>query len=174
MIMESVLFAILAATAIVSGLGIITLRQPVHCALSFLVTLASLAGLYLLLWAPFIAVLQIIIYAGAIMVLFVFVMMLLHAQRGEGPTQYLRWQLPVTVVLAGLFLAVIAYFAVAASAALATVGDAPSPICPSTDLRSIEEMARCLFGPFLFPFEVASVVLLAALIGAVVLIKKSD
>ncbi len=173
--MEYILFGILSLVAVVSGVGVITLRQPVHCALSFLLTLASLAGLYLLLTAPFVAIIQIIVYAGAIMVLFVFVMMLLHAQRGEGPTQYLPWQGLVGGMLALLFLGLVSYFSIFANAAKTSVSPAPPVICQAPKgLGDIPSMAHCLFNQFLFPFELASVLLLAAMIGAVVLTKKVE
>jgi NADH-quinone oxidoreductase subunit J len=173
--MEYLLFGIMSLVAVISGIGVITLRQPVHCALSFLLTLASLAGLYLLLTAPFVAIIQIIVYAGAIMVLFVFVMMLLHAQRGEGPTQYLPWQGYVGGALALLFLGLVSYFTVLANASKSTAGQAAQTICKAPQgLGDIPSMARCLFDQFLFPFELASVLLLAAMIGAVVLTKKID
>jgi NADH-quinone oxidoreductase subunit J len=174
--MELVLFGILSLVAVVSAVGVITLRQPVHCALSFLLTLASLAGLYLLLSAPFVAVIQIIIYAGAIMVLFVFVMMLLHAQRGEGPTQYLPLQGLIGVILAGLFLGLIGFVSIVSTSA--EPSESPlatgAKICSGTNLTDISQMAHCLFNQFVFPFELASVLLLAAMIGAVVLSKKGD
>ena len=172
--MELILFGILSVTAIASGIGVITLRQPVHCALSFLLTLASLAGLYLLLNAPFVAVIQIIIYAGAIMVLFVFVMMLLHAQRGESQTNYLRLQGPAGLILSAVFLGLLASLTMAAMSTGATAQPTATKICEGTDLRNISQMGNCLFNQFIFPFEVASVLLLAALIGAVVLTKKSE
>ena len=172
--MEFVLFGILSVVAVVSGVGVITLRQPVHCALSFLLTLASLAGLYLLLNAPFVAVIQIIIYAGAIMVLFIFVMMLLHAQRGEGQTNYLRLQGPVGLILSAVFLGLLASLTVAATSAGTTAQPTVTRICEGTDLGNIPQMGNCLFTQFIFPFEVASVLLLAAMIGAVVLTKKSE
>jgi NADH-quinone oxidoreductase subunit J len=120
-------------------------------------------------------VIQIIVYAGAIMVLFVFVMMLLHAQRGEGQTDYLPRQGFVGVVLAGLFLGLIAYFSIAATSSAGGASQATKTICDASQgLSDIPSMANCLFTQFLFSFELASILLLAALIGAVVLTKKSD
>ncbi len=173
--MEYILFGIMSLVAIVSGVGVITLRQPVHCAPSFLLTLASLAGLYLLLSAPFVAIIQIIVYAGAIMVLFVFVMMLLHAQRGEGPTQYLPWQGIVGGALALIFLGLLSYSTIFANTAKTDTSSTVKAICEAPKgLENIPSMAHCLFNQFLFPFELASLLLLAAMIGAVVLTKKVD
>jgi len=166
--MELALFSMLAAVTVTSSLAVILLRQPVHSALSFLLTLASLAGLFWLLWAPFIAVIQIIIYAGAIMVLFLFVIMLLHAQRGEGPIERLRWQRPLAMALAILFFAGLAWLA-----------SIPSPKPVSFALLpaqsyALSELGRLLFTDFLLPFEIASVILLAAIVGAVVLGKRTE
>src|SRR2546425_9259644 len=92
-----------AALALVGGVGVIASRRPVYSALSLLVVLGSLAVDYLLLDAPFIAALQVIIYAGAIVVLFVFIIMLLHAQSGEDPEVRAVLPAPLGVVLCAAF-----------------------------------------------------------------------
>lgn len=103
--MEWVIFVPAAALAVAGGVGVIAARQPVHSAIALLVVLAALAVTYLLLAAQFIAVLQVIIYAGAIVVLFLFVVMLLHARSGEGPVEKLPRQRVAAAVFAALFLA---------------------------------------------------------------------
>lgn len=158
--MEAALFWIMAAVAIVSSLTMITRRQPVHSALAFLATLLSLAVLYLLLSAQFVAVMQIIIYAGAILVLFLFVIMLLHAQSGEGPKLKLRFQGPLAVALASVLFGGLSYLVL--SAAL------PAPHKPAP-VGTVQDVGIALFNQFLLPFEVASILLLIGIIGAVVL-----
>src|SRR3990172_11210959 len=106
--MELIVFVIAAAAALAGGIGVIASAQPVRSALSLLLVLGSLAVLYLLLAAQFIAVLQVIIYAGAIVVLFLFVIMLLHMRTGEGRATKLPRQRPAAIVLAAAFLAVVA------------------------------------------------------------------
>jgi NADH-quinone oxidoreductase subunit J len=165
--MEAVLFWIMAAVAIISSLTMITRRQPVHSALAFLATLLSLAVLYLLLSAQFVAVMQIIIYAGAILVLFLFVIMLLHAQSGESPQLKLRFQGLFAVVLALALFGGLSYLLLNSS--LAGAGEL-KPVPEGT----VQAVGITLFNQFLLPFEVASVLLLIGVIGAVVLTVRED
>lgn len=161
--MDVVLFGITAVCALAGGAGVILSRRPVHSALGLLVVLLSLAVDYLLLGAQFIAAAQVIIYAGAIVVLFVFIIMLLAAQSGEHAT-------------AGAFAgpagvpAVVALCALLA-AGLLTLVIRPYPAAPplSPSFGSIQDVGRALFGRYLLPFEAASLVLLAGMIGAVAL-----
>lgn len=163
--MEAVLFWIMAGVAIVSGLLTITRRQPVHSALAFLTTLLSLAVLFLLLNAQFVAVMQIIVYAGAILVLFLFVIMLLHAQSGEGSQLKLRFQGPLAIVLALMLFGGLSYLIV--NAALGQ----PQVTSPA---GTVQAVGTTLFAHFVLPFEVASVLLLIGIIGAVVLTAKEE
>lgn len=159
--MELVIFVLATVGALAGGLGVIASRQPVHSALSLLLVLGSLAVMYLLLAAQFIAVVQVIVYAGAIVVLFLFVIMLLHARSGEGRTEKLRWQRPVSLVLAAVFLAALAY----ALRAQATLSVAQ----PGPEFGTVQAVGRTLFASYLLPFEVTSVLLLAGIIAAVVI-----
>ena len=162
--MESILFWILAWAAVGSSLAMITQRSPVHSAIAFLGTLVSLAGLFLLLYAQFVAILQIIIYAGAILVLFLFVIMLLHAHAGEGLVEKIRLQRPLAIVLSLALLAGISLVFLQAG-----LSEAPTP---PAGMGTAEEVGKTLFDRFILPFEVASVLLLAGILGAVVLSKK--
>jgi NADH-quinone oxidoreductase subunit J len=164
--MSTVIFWVLALTAVGSSLVMITQRRPVHSAIAFLGTLVSLAGLFLLLFAQFVAILQIIIYAGAILVLFLFVIMLLHAHSGEGSVEKIRWQRPVALVLALALLVTTGLLFLSPGAGEA----APPP----AGMGTVESVGQALFDRFILPFEVASVLLLAGILGAVVLIKKED
>ncbi len=159
--MEVIIFALAALGAVAGGVGVIASRFPVRSALALLLVLGSLAVLYLLLAAQFIAVLQVIVYAGAIVVLFLFVVMLLHGRSGETTPSRLRWLTPAGVVLAATLLAVL----------LATVwfagGGRVAPV--GSEFGTAEAVGRTLFTAFLLPFEVASVILLVGIIAAVVI-----
>jgi NADH-quinone oxidoreductase subunit J len=155
-------FFILAAMAVAGAVSLIVQRHPIHSALSLIVVMAALAGLYLLLEAEFIAAIQIIVYAGAIMVLFVFVIMLLNAGVEE------RTSLSRTAFYAGMPLAMfllveLAYRVERASAPMAAQ---PSPAAATRGL------AMLLFQDFAFPFEATSILILIAILGAIVLAKR--
>jgi NADH-quinone oxidoreductase subunit J len=157
---EVVLFALAAAGALAGGVGVVASTLPVRNTLSLLLVLVCLAVLYLLLTAPLIAALQVIVYAGAIVVLFLFVVMLLHARRGEPPPDRLRAQRPLAVALVGALLAVLA----------AVVRTAPPALAPApADFGTAQAVGRVLFTTYLLPFEVASVILLVGIVAAVVL-----
>ena len=157
------LFAVIAALALAGGVGVIASRQPVHSALSLLLVLGSLAVDYLLLGAQFIAALQVIIYAGAIVVLFVFIIMLLHARGEEDLTS--RSVLPPAAAVSlgaafGLVLLIV------------LLGISPPPAAVDARFGTVQNVGRILFSRFLLPFEAASVLLLIGMIGAVALGKR--
>jgi NADH-quinone oxidoreductase subunit J len=159
-----VLFYIFAALAIAAAISVVAQRTPIFSALSLIVVLCSLAVVYLLLGAEFIAVLQVIVYAGAIMVLFVFVIMLLNAGR-EVPSQRSRiakWLgAPlVAALLAEVLLAVWKQFPAAGTLPAASLSAGPAAI------------GHLLFRNYVLPFEVTSILILVAILGAVVLAKK--
>jgi NADH-quinone oxidoreductase subunit J len=143
--------------------GVIASRRPVYSALSLLLVLGALAVDYLLLAAQFIAVLQVIVYAGAIVVLFVFIIMLLHARSGEGPRLGAVLPASLVVFLGGLC-------ASGLLSVLAGVKDEWPPVAPG--YGTVQQVGRALFGRYLLPFEAASVVLLIGMIGAVALGKR--
>jgi NADH-quinone oxidoreductase subunit J len=165
--MEAVLFYGLAAVALLSALVVVVQRNAIYSAFALIVTFCSLSGIYGLLGSPFIAVLQIIVYAGAIMVLFLFVLMLLNV-RSEGPTgERAR-------VLRGVALALVVLLALQLGMVIAGAGVGGGPA--EYDASTIR-IARILFSAsqvpsFLYAFEAAAVLILAALVGAVVLAKK--
>jgi len=162
--MDLGLFYLLAVLSLASAVGVVGQRNPTYSAFALIVTLCSLSGIYGLMGSPFIAALQIVVYAGAIMVLFLFVLMLLNVKReaaGEGPGRVLRG---VAVALASLF-------AVQVGVVLAGLNVRRGP-APGFD-ASTRRMAETLFSlPFLYVFEATSILILAALVGAVVLAKK--
>ncbi len=163
---EWIAFIGLAGVAVGSGLTMVLSRRPVHCAVVFLFTLLSLAGLFLILAAEFVGILQIIIYAGAILVLFLFVIMLLHAHSGEGPRVKLSFQPALAWLLS---FALLLGLGTALVGALLVV---PGP--PPEGLGTVEAVGTTLFARFLLPCEVTSVLLLIGAIGAVVLGRREE
>src|SRR5215207_4968085 len=162
--MEFVVFFVTAVVAIIGALMMLLTRNAIHSALFMLLNFSSIAVLYLLLRAPFLFAVQLIVYAGAIIVLFLFVVMLLGAERAEDETDRLAWQRPVALVMGLVLLAEAVYVFFLRSGAVmgtAAAGDETfgAPI----------KIGEALFTTYLLPFEITSVILLAALIGVVVL-----
>jgi NADH-quinone oxidoreductase subunit J len=166
--MELALFLITALVTVGAAVAMVLSHNAVHSALWLVLNFFGVAVLYLLLNAPFLAMIQITVYAGAIMVLFLFVIMLLGSEKGQEEVNGLPWQTPVALVL-GLLLLGIAGYAIfgANQPALPVAADG------AADYGRPESLARALFSTYLLPFEVAGVLLLVALVGAVVLTLKS-
>jgi NADH-quinone oxidoreductase subunit J len=153
-------FYFLSGLAILSGVLVITRKNPVHSALALILTLLSVAGLYLMLYAPFVAGVQIILYVGGIMVLFLFVIMLLNLQHAAEPTtrpiqQFLGYTTCAAFAL-GLVYYLVKY------AVFATLPDGPF----HADARTL---GIRIFEAYVFPFEMVSILLLAAIVGALYL-----
>lgn len=164
MTLPIVLFFLFAGIAVAGAIALIVAREPIHSALSLILVMVSLAVLYLLLGAEFIAAVQIIVYAGAIMVLFVFVIMLLNAGVEER-TNFSRLAKFAGVPLA-VFLAIeLGYWLVRGSQ-----GSAPSAVSSA----STRALSQLLFASFVLPFELTSILILIALLGAVVLARKES
>jgi len=166
------MFGITAALALAGGVGVIACRRPVHSALALLLVLLSLAVDYLLLDAQFIAVLQVIIYAGAIVVLFIFIVMLLAGHRGEGPGAGARLPAPLAVALCLLFAVGVLAVLAGPRAGRPPAGTPGVAGAAAPPFGTIQDVGRALFGRYLLPFEAASVVLLVGVIGAVALGKR--
>src|SRR3970282_2067055 len=146
-LMELALFIPFAALALAGGLGVMSPGRAIHSALSLLLVLSSLAVLYLLLGAQFIAVLQVIIYAGAIVVLFLFVIMLLHRAPADPAARGVRpWRAGATVAAALFFAALL-------SAVVRTRATADLGAVPASGFGTAEAVGRTLFTRFLLPFE---------------------
>jgi len=163
-----ILFIILAVTAVATAAGLLISRNAVYAALFLVLNFACVAIFYLLLGAPFIAMVQVTVYAGAIMVLFLFVIMLLGADKlpkGE----VLRWQRPLAIGAAVILFAEAAYLLVLRAQSNALLFD---PGTAENSMDSLRAMASMLFGQYLLPFEVTSILLLVAMVGAIVLTKK--
>jgi NADH-quinone oxidoreductase subunit J len=163
-----IIFWAFAGLAVLSALACITRRSPVASALWLVATLFCLAALFVLLDAQFIAVLQVLVYAGAIMVLFLFVIMLLNLGRA-GPTDLKGpLGLGVGVLLAGLLLVQLRVLRQAGPPLVG--GPAHSAVAGGQGM--IPPVAQPLFTTYLVPFEITSILLLAAIVGAVVLAKR--
>ena len=162
--MEQIVFFTVALLTIVAALFVISARNAVNSVLSLIVTFFGVAGLYIMLDAPFLAVVQLIVYAGAVMVLFLFVIMLLDLREGRKKLLPVSWFRLVGAGLAGLFSFLMAY----------TVQDLGHGFVPATHMGTIENIATLLFGKYFYLFELSSILLMAALVGAVVLSQKPE
>jgi NADH-quinone oxidoreductase subunit J len=160
------IFAICAIVAVAGAILLIAAREPIHSALALIMVMISLAVLYLLLGAPFIAAVQIIVYAGAIMVLFVFVIMLLN-MGVEERTNFSKMAKYAGVPLGVLLLLATAHFLAHSSAGAAIVNGAAGTTSTST-----RDLSTQLFQQYLFPFEATSILILIAVLGALVLARK--
>ena len=163
MTVEVILFGSLAFIAVAAALLMILTRNAVHSALFLVIVMSALAVFFLGLNGPFIAMVQVAVYAGAIMVLFLFVIMLLGAEQ-IGARLDRTWQLPLTLGLALIGLALGGWM---------LLNQAPAPIVdwPADQIvqGSAEAIGAQLYSTYLFPFEAVSVILLVAIVGAVVL-----
>jgi NADH-quinone oxidoreductase subunit J len=165
---EAILFSLFSTSAVVFAFNVIFQKNAVHCALHLVGVLLSLSGMFVLLNAQFIAAIQILIYAGAIMVLFLFVVMLLNV-RGEVPLLT-----PGAAKGFGFFFALIVLVELVwVVLTRGGVEGTPEPAAPlPPGFGSPAEIGRILYTTWLFPFEVTSILLLIAVIGAVVLAKR--
>jgi NADH-quinone oxidoreductase subunit J len=163
--MAFVVFVIVAVVAVGSALGLVLRRNAIHGALFLVVNLGSIAVFYLMLGAEFLAAAQVIVYAGAIMVLFVFAIMVLipgKEETGPDPRRALRlWGLPA----GGALLLLVAWRVVRGTGAAPPAGATAPP-------GGVEVIGRLLFTDYLFPFELTSVLLLAAMVGVLLLARR--
>ncbi len=163
--MEHVFFFYFAAVIVVTSVLVVALRNPVYSALSLLIMFFHVAGLYVTLHAEFLAAVQIIVYAGAILVLYLFVVMLLNV---KGEDRY-HAQLPVAGLLGLLLLAEVLILAFAAGRPVTTADGVRQAVAEAGNTEALGEL---LYSTYLFPFEVASLILLVAMIGAIILAKR--
>jgi NADH-quinone oxidoreductase subunit J len=164
--MLALLFILFGAMAIGCGLAVVAQRNPLYSAISLIGVFISLACLYVMLAAPFIAAVQVIVYAGAIMVLVVFVIMLLNIQEEEHRRQRLKFLVPVAVTLAAVLIAEVAFilFTVQESRVL--------PGASTSDVGVTQSIGTALFTKYLLPFEITSILLLMAIVGAMTLARR--
>ncbi|MBN1287232.1 MAG: NADH-quinone oxidoreductase subunit J [Anaerolineae bacterium] len=164
----TVIFLVVAAVAILAAIGMLLSENAIHSALFLILNLACVAFFYQMLNAPFMAMVQITVYAGAIMVLFLFVIMLLGAERLRTPHGRFAWQVPVAFVLAVVFVVTVV---------VAVLGGGLRDMPPPPAMTEVEaaayggpeQIGEALFTRYVLPFEMVAVLLLASMIGAVVL-----
>ena len=160
---ELILFFVLAAVAVGGAINLIVQTHPIHSALALIVVMVALAGIYLLLGAELLAMVQIIVYAGAIMVLFVFIIMLLNAGLEE------RTSLSRAATYVGLPCGVLLTALLAWRMTLSQ----PGPLTAGTESAEVSRtLSRLLLTNYVFPFELTSILILVAILGAVVLAKR--
>ena len=164
MIPDMALFLGLAAVAVLTAIAMIASRNAIYSVLFLVLNFLTVATLYLLLNAAFIAMVQVTVYAGAIMVLFLFVLMLLDLKKDEGNRKSRRPMQIVGSVIAGILVVELGIMLRAGASAM--------PDAASGPVGSTKAIGQLLFTQYLFPFEVASVLLLSAIIGAVILAKR--
>lgn len=163
---DLLIFFVLAALAVLGALSLIFQRHPIHSALSLIVVMVALAGLYLQMGAEFVAAVQIIVYGGAIMVLFVFVIMLLNAgveERTDMSKLAGTAGIPLGVALLGFLAAAIARSHEGAQTGVQTGA-----------IASTKDISTMLFREFVYPFELTSVLILVAILGAIVLAQRES
>ena len=166
MTVDLILFFVLALVAVSSAIGMLASRNAIYSALFLIVNFGTVAVFYLLLNASFLALAQVTVYAGAIMVLFLFVIMLLGAADQVSSTPSLPWQRPLAIGLGVVLLAEIGYMLATRSGML------PSPEQLPADFGSPAAIGLMLFNQYLLPFEIISILLLVAMVGAIVLTRR--
>ena len=158
-------FYLLSGIMLIGGILVITRKNPVHSALALIVTLLAQASIYLMLYAPFVAGVQIILYAGGIMVLFLFVIMLVSIDRSVKERQFNSQWIVGMIAATALGVLFIAVF-------LKGKNIFPEHALPVIENDNTQKVATMLYGQYMFAFEIASLLLLVAIIGAVVMAKK--
>ena len=165
--LQGIAFYLLAATAVVSGLLVVTARNPVHSVLWLILAFFSAAGLFVLLGAEFLAMLLVVVYVGAVAVLFLFVVMMLDVdflKLREGFARYL----PLAIIIAGVLLVEMILVSIAVVQGGAANG-LEAPGVPGPDVTNVEAIGRVLYTDYIYFFQAAGIVLLIAMIGAITL-----
>lgn len=165
--LQGIAFYLLAAVAVVAGLLVVTAKNPVHSVLWLILAFFSSAGLFVLLGAEFLAMLLVVVYVGAVAVLFLFVVMMLDVDFVRLREGYARY-LPLAAIVAGVLLAemVMISLAVVSGGAAAEV---TGPAVATADASNVETIGRVLYTDYVYFFQAAGIVLLIAMIGAIVL-----
>jgi NADH-quinone oxidoreductase subunit J len=164
--MEQIFFYIFAVIAVISAIAVVSVRNPVHSAVYLIVCFLQVAAIFILLRAPFLAAVQVFIYVGAVMVLFLFAVMVLDVGKESFGEHMHSQAIPAVITVAGL-LAVAIW--------MISTGRLTAPLGPYTEealAKNTEVIGKALYTQYIFPFEVVSLLLLIALIGAVVLVLK--
>jgi NADH-quinone oxidoreductase subunit J len=167
--LELILFYIFAAIAVISAILVITGHNVVHSAAFLGATLFAVAGIFLTLHAEFLAGVQVIVYVGGILVLFVFVIMLIAVERSVHERQFNR-QWTIALITSGILITELAYALYRGRDSLVLPPLVPPVAAPAAG--NSEQVGTALYTSYLLPFEIASILLLVAIVGAVVLAKK--
>jgi NADH-quinone oxidoreductase subunit J len=169
MLTDTILFYIFAVMVLAGGILTITRRNAIHSAISLIVSLLGVAGLYLLQQAEFLFAVQIVLYVGGIMVLFLFVIMLVNLDQAAKERQFNK-QWTIALVAVAAVGAQVGYFLYKGKDGF-RIAAAVAPGTPA-GLGNVEQVANSLFSEYLLPFEIASILLLVAVVGSVVMAKK--
>jgi NADH-quinone oxidoreductase subunit J len=165
--MSTLLFIVFAGLAIGSAIAMVSQRNPLYSAISLIGVFIALAALYVTLAAPFIAAVQVIVYAGAIMVLVIFVIMLLNVEHEEPRRRRLRFLVPAAISMAAILIAEAAFILYSVQT---TSGHLPRTL---SDVGLTSSIGEGLFTGYLLPFEITSILLLMAIVGAMSLARRS-
>ena len=165
MALTALFFYLFAALTVMSGLLVIIARNPVHAVLWLILAFFNAAGLFVLLGAEFLAMILVVVYVGAVAVLFLFVVMMLDVDFVRLREGYARY-LPLAAIVAGILLAEMIVVAVAVGQGGAARG---GQLVPATDVSNVEAIGRVLYTDYVYIFQAAGLVLLVAMIGAIVL-----
>lgn len=160
-----VIFYIFAAIAVGSATNVITAPNPVRSVLSLVVTFFAMACIWMILHAEFLSIILILVYVGAVMTLFLFVIMMLNIRTESGKDSFVRY-VPFGVLVALLVTGVLA---VVATSPLFSVANLPAPVAPDMDYNNLGHLGDALYTTYVYPFEIAGVLLLAAIIAAITL-----
>jgi NADH-quinone oxidoreductase subunit J len=161
---QNIFFGVIAALMVLGAIRVVTSSNVVHAALWLVLVLAGAAAQYLLLAAEFVAITQVLVYIGAVMVLFIFGTMLTRSQIGRERDLNNKKDWPLALVVAGVLCGTVVYVLIDA------FSDDKLPTDPA--IQSVQSVSDSIFGPYLIPFWALSFVLLAAMVGAIVLARK--
>jgi NADH-quinone oxidoreductase subunit J len=164
---EVIFFFIIAVSAIASAILMVTQRNPIKGVLFLIVNFFCLALIYLILHAQFIAIIQILVYAGAIMVLFLFVIMLLNLRDESKLTEKMNYNKTIAYILSGVVL-----LEIMIGLGLPFGAGSSSMHSRAIEIGTVESIGKSLYTEFILPFEITSMLLLAAIVGVIVLAKK--
>jgi NADH-quinone oxidoreductase subunit J len=158
---EHIIFYIFATLAVASAFVVITVRNPVRSVLSLVVTFFSMAGIWMLLSAEFLSLILLLVYVGAVMTLFLFVVMMLNidavSQQGSGFTRYMPIGIIFVLLIVGIMIVAFG----------SSFMDAPLLLSPSEQYSNVKELGAVLYTEYAYPFEIAGVILLAAIVAAI-------
>jgi len=165
--LQGIAFYLLSAVAVLGGLMVVTARNPVHSVLWLILSFFSSAGLFVLLGAEFLAMLLVVVYVGAVAVLFLFVVMMLDVDFVKLREGYARY-LPLAMIVAGVLLAEMVMISLVVANGGAAANSA-GPVAATVDQTNVEAIGRVLYTDYVYIFQAAGIVLLIAMIGAIVL-----